>query len=216
MDGTVQRIEPGAIACGATEAIAEQREYRRLVEGGKTFHPVAIAIRDQSGIVGKPFDAVPAGPAPEVVQRLRQIPMIQAKPRFDAGCENGIDEPVVKCESWLIRRTATLRQNPRPGDGKTVGLNAELLHQGNIFGITVVVIASNVAGVMVGDAALQPVGVPDAEPAAVLARRALDLEGGGRHAPKKIAPQRRNRWKFRGAVTCQQHWFFSTPSSSIN
>ena len=60
-----------------------------------------------------------------------------------------------------------------------------------------VMIAGDVAGVVVGDLALLAVGVPDAGPAAVLARRALDLEARGRHAPDEIAPQSPKRWILR-------------------
>ena len=56
-----------------------------------------------------------------------------------------------------------------------------------------VVVAGDVAGVLVGDLALLAVGVPDTGPAAVFARRAFDLKARGRYAPDEIAPQRSDR-----------------------
>ena len=102
--------------------------------------------------------------------------MIQAEPRLDTGGEDRIDQAVIERQSEFVRRPPPLRQNPRPSDGKPIGLNAEPLHQPDVLQIAMVVVAGDVAGVVVGDLAFLAVGVPDAGAAAVFARRALDLK----------------------------------------
>ena len=85
--------QPGRVGA---EGVAKQREYRRLVEGGETLDAVAIAPRHQVGVLGEPIGDVSHGPAAAVLERLRQIPVIKAKPGFDFGGEQGVDQPVVE------------------------------------------------------------------------------------------------------------------------
>src|SRR5664280_29186 len=180
-------------ALAAAEAEAKQREDRRLVEGGEALDPVAVAGRYKGGVVGEPSDTVSCRPAAEIVERLRHVPVVEAPPRLDAGFEDRVEQAVVERQPRLIRCPASLRQHARPGDRKPVRLNAEPLHEADVLEIAMVVIAGDVAGVVVGDLALLAMRIPDTEPAAVFAHRALDLKTRGRHPPDEIAPQPRER-----------------------
>ena len=133
------------------ESKTEHGEDRRLVEGGETFDAIAIALRHQHGVIGKPCNAISRCPAAEVVKCLRQIPVIEAEPRLDTGGENRVDQPVVECQARLVWHAASLRKHARPGNRKTIGLYAKPLHQRDIFRITMIVIAGDVAGIVVGD-----------------------------------------------------------------
>lgn len=55
----------------AAHAVTEQREDRGLVESREALHPVAVAAREQGGVIGEPQRGVAVGPAAEVVERLR-------------------------------------------------------------------------------------------------------------------------------------------------
>ena len=88
----------------AAEAEAEQREHARLVEGRKALHPVAVAVRDHAGVVGEPLRAIAVSPAAVVLQRLRQVPVIEAKPRLDARGDDCIDQPVVERKPGFVDR----------------------------------------------------------------------------------------------------------------
>ena len=114
--------------------------------------------------------------------------MIEAQPRLDTGSEKRVNHPVVKCQSYLVRHAAPLREHARPSHGKTIGLYAQLLHQCDVVQITMIVIAGHVTGIVIGDRASLPVRVPYTGAAAVLAGRALDLKARGGYAPDKIAP----------------------------
>src|SRR5512143_3201031 len=84
VDRPMQGLGADLVPLARTEAVTEQREDRRLIEGGETLDPVTVAIGDQRGVVGKPADAIPRRPAAEIVERLRQVPVIEAEPRLDA------------------------------------------------------------------------------------------------------------------------------------
>src|ERR1700756_4913295 len=83
----------------AAKAVAEQREHARLVEGCEAFHPVAIAARDHACIIRESLRAIAVGPTALVLQCLRQVPVIEAKPRLDATADKRIDQPIVEGES---------------------------------------------------------------------------------------------------------------------
>jgi hypothetical protein len=78
------------------KAVAEQREHRRLVEGGETPDAVADAARDQARIVGEPAGRLTVEPPSPVLQGLRQVPVVEAEPGFYAGREQPVDQPVVE------------------------------------------------------------------------------------------------------------------------
>src|SRR6267143_592732 len=53
-------------------------------------------------------------PAALLLQRLRQVPMVEAEPRRDAVRDEPIDQAAVKVEPALLHRAAARRQNARP------------------------------------------------------------------------------------------------------
>ena len=91
------------------QAIAEQREQRGLVERGEPLDPIAIAPRGQRHIVGEPPRTIAIGPATAIIERLRQVPMIEADPRLDVGRQQRIDQTVVEGQARLIGRAAAGR-----------------------------------------------------------------------------------------------------------
>src|ERR1700751_2623751 len=63
------------------QSVAEQGEHRRLIERGKPLHPIAEMTRYHGDVIGEPQGAVAVDPAATVVEGLRQIPVIETKPR---------------------------------------------------------------------------------------------------------------------------------------
>ena len=113
--------------------------------------------------------------------------MIEADPRLDAGGQQRIDQAVVEGEARLICRAPAGRQNARPGDREAISPYPEVAHQRDVLREAMVMIARDVAGITVGDAAfLTAERVPDAGPAAVLADRPLDLIARGGNAPHEV------------------------------
>jgi len=190
MDRAQERVDSGARMRAAAKPVSEQREDRRLVKGRKALDAVAVAAGDEGRVVGEPAGRVPDGPATQILERLRQVPMIKAKPRLDAGGQQRIDQPIVERKSGLVDPPPPLRQQPRPGDREPVRLHTQRLHQRDILGIAVVMVAGLVAGVAIGDAASGTAGIPHARAAAVFARRALDLKARCGHPPNKSSGER--------------------------
>jgi hypothetical protein len=65
--------------------------------------------RYHGDVIGEPQGAVAANPPATIVKGLRQIPVVQTKPRFDLGAEQCIDQPVVEGEPGNIHGAATRR-----------------------------------------------------------------------------------------------------------
>ena len=64
--------------------VAEERRAPRLVERGPDPHPVAERVVHRGGVVGEPVGGVAVGPAARVLQRLRQVPVVERQPGRDA------------------------------------------------------------------------------------------------------------------------------------
>ena len=187
MNGTEQHRAIDDARRLAAEAVAEQGEHARLVEGREALHPVAIAARDHACVIREPLRAIAVGPAAVVLQGLRQVPVIKAKPWLDASGNQRIDQPVVESKPGFVDGAASLRQHPRPRHRKAVGVDPELLHQRYVFAVAVIVIAGDVAGIAARDLAGQPgICVPDARPPSVLVGGAFDLIAGGGNAPNEV------------------------------
>src|SRR5207237_956490 len=96
-------------------------------------------------------------------------------------------------------RAASLRQHPRPGDREAIGIEAEIAHQRHIVGIAMIVVARDVSGIIVADAAGRPqIDIPDAVGPTVAMRRAFDLEGRGGCAPDEAWTGGHKRWACTG------------------
>ena len=114
--------------------------------------------------------------------------------RFDAVGQKFVQKAVVEVEAFGVRRTGSFGKYPRPRDRKTIGLDAQLLYQANIFLVPVIVIVGAVRVAVIANLARR-VGerIPDRASPAVFIDGALDLIGGGGGAPDKAsgeAPQR--------------------------
>ena len=94
--------------------------------------------------------------------------MVETKPRFDVSGDQRVNQAIVEREpksfkpSWPPGMT-------RGHDTENRRADAEIVHQTDVFGIAVVMIAGDVSRITVGDAPrLAAIGVPDARAAAVL------------------------------------------------
>ena len=197
-------------------AVTEQGEDRWLVEGREAPHAIAVARGDQRSIVGEPSGDVAVEPSAPVLERLRQVPVIQAEPGFDAGRQQPVDQAIVEGEAGLVHRPASRRHDARPGDGEPVGLHADPAHQRNVLGEAMVVVAGDIAGIAIGDAAGNPaIAVPDAGAPPVGRGGAFDLIARGRNAPDEVASQasRTGDARYRSLEQCQRRLLHHRGSS---
>ncbi|MNC62770.1 hypothetical protein D3C75_1128270 [compost metagenome] len=95
---------------------------------------------------GKPdksIDGIPVLPAALLLQRLRQLPVIERAEGLNAAIEQRCDEFFVILYPFRIHFTAASRINARPGDGEAVGFDAQLLHQPDILLIALIAVAGH-------------------------------------------------------------------------
>ena len=164
--------------------VAEEGRDPRLVVGDPVGHAVAERAEDVPGVVREALDDVARRPTALVLERLRQVPVVERRERRDPALEQAVDERGVEVEPLPIRPAAPVGLDARPRDREAVALEPERLHQVEVLAPAVVVVAGGLAGVAVRDLPGQGrEAVPDRLAAAVRARRALDLERRGRGAP---------------------------------
>ncbi len=113
--------------------------------------------------------------------------MIERDERNNVCIQETIHQPAIEVHSLLIDLAAPGRQNPRPGNGKAVSLQPQLLHQADIFFPQAIMIVCHIPGIVVPDFSwgmCEP--VPGRFSLAVPVPGAFDLVGSGRRTPDKI------------------------------
>src|SRR5690606_32221836 len=124
--------------------------------------------------------------AARVLQFLGQVPVVEGGDGLDALVQQFVGEAPVEVEALLDGGAAPGGLDAGPGQGETVGAQAEFGHERDVLAPAVVVVGGDVAGVAVADpAGGAGVGVPDGRCAAVLRGGSLDLVGGRRGTPEE-------------------------------
>ena len=170
--------------------VAHERHDVRLVHGAPVRDAVAQPLRHERGVLAEAQGGVPLEPPPGILERLREVPVEERRHRLDACFEQAVDEPVVEREARLVDGAAARRLHAGPGHREAVAVGAQALHEGDVLGPAVVVVAGHGPVGAVEDATgLGREGVPDAGAAAVLVDGALDLVGGGARAEDEVRRQ---------------------------
>src|SRR5260370_31083720 len=80
-------------------------EREELVDREETLDPVAELPRNIAGIIGKRFGGVAGLPSALVLERLRQVPAVERRKRFDAGPEPRIHPAAAEIHAPPVRLT---------------------------------------------------------------------------------------------------------------
>ncbi len=101
-----------AAAAGRVQAepVAEPRDHPGLVLRDPGADPVAEAPDDGLHVLGEGADRVTGRPATAILERLRQVPVVEGRERLDPVREQLVDEAVVEVEPRRVRLAAS-----RPG-----------------------------------------------------------------------------------------------------
>src|SRR5207302_2613687 len=113
-----------------------------------------------------------------LLEGLREVPVVERDERHNARAKQTIYQMVVEVESSGAGAARALREDAWPGDGETVRLQPQVLHDGDVTAPAVVMIVGDIARVTVEHAARhmrKP--VPDRLATTVLAHRPFDLIG---------------------------------------
>jgi len=166
--------------------MAQFHERGALVEREEVPDPVAELFGHVAGIVRECLGGVADFPTAAILQRLRQVPVIERRERRDAVGDEVVEEPIVEVEALRIWRAGAVREYPRPRDREPIGSDGERLHRPHVVSISVVVIVGDVAVVVVVDLSRRMrERIPDRRATAILADGPFDLIGGGGGAPEK-------------------------------
>src|SRR6202034_1087057 len=96
---------------------------------------------------GEALRGVSRRPATGVLERLRQVPVVERRTRLDAPLEHRLDEAAVEVESGLVCGAPARRLDPRPSDREAQGAQPELHQQVKVALIAVIEVAGDVAAV---------------------------------------------------------------------
>jgi hypothetical protein len=161
-----------------SDGVAQVHHDPRFVDRDLEAHAVAEASGRHAGIVGKCVARIAVGPTPSLLKSLRKVPGVERGKWLNVGCPQCIHQLVVEVETRVIAETAAGGQDPRPGNGETVGLEAQAAHERDVRLPPVVVIAGDLSRLAVGDAPrLLREEVPDRLALSVGVPGTLDLIG---------------------------------------
>jgi hypothetical protein len=189
--GAEEVVEVAAARGVEARQVPHHREDAGLVEDRPLFHAVAEGPYAGLGVIGESRGGVPLGPAAAVLERLRQVPVVEGGEGADPGRQQRVDQPGVVVRALGIDRARSIREQAGPGDGEAIAVEVHLAQQRHVFGDPVVGIAGHVAGMAVPDPS-RGVGeaVPDGLALSVLPPGSLDLVGGGRSSPAEAVRKR--------------------------
>jgi hypothetical protein len=142
-------------------------------------HAVAERLDRECRVLGEAQGGVAIDPPAGILERLRQVPVVERRERADTPLEQAVDESAVERQPLLIRLAGAVGLDAGPGDREPVRLETEGRHQVEVGVEPVIVVVGDIAGVAVDDTARgMAEGVPDRRPAPVLLHGSLDLVRG--------------------------------------
>src|ERR1700687_1064646 len=114
---TRRKFDPDLLAVnhGLDPAVADIHDGEELIDREVALGAVAELPRDIAGIVGKRVGGIASMPAALVLQRLRQVPVIEGRKGFDAGFEKRIEKAVIEIEALWVRSAAAGGEGSRAG-----------------------------------------------------------------------------------------------------
>ena len=190
MSGLVQfgrrQLEAGRVDA---PSVTEIEETSGFVEREDVLDAVGQTLGDIAGVIRERLRGVAGLPAADaVLQRLRQVPMVQRGIGLDAVGQQFVDQAVVEIEAFGIGRAAFRREIPAAMRSKTdSALTPRSPDQADVFLVAMVMLVGAVAGGVVLDLARRVrESVPDRAAAAVFIDGALDLIGRGGGAPQEV------------------------------
>ena len=101
--------------------VSKLDESPELVDGKKMLYSIRKMFSNVTRIIAECLRGVSRLPTATVVlQRLRQIPVVEGGKRLDVVSEQFVDEEVVKVEAFRVRRAGALGKHTRPRDREAV------------------------------------------------------------------------------------------------
>ena len=174
----------GPSGCVHAVAVAEPGDHPGLVLGQPEADPIPEPAPHHLGVLAECIDGTPLGPPTRVLERNREIPVVERHERLDLVREQLVDHAVVEVETRLVHPSPAVGEDARPGDGETECRRPELADQGDVLAVAVIEVAGHRAVLAVPDLAGRGAeAIPDALAAPVEIPRTFDLVGRGSRSP---------------------------------
>ena len=117
-----------ALAAGSVlpESVPEPRDHPRLALRDPMPDAVAETVAHDVDVLGERFGRLTDGPAAALLERLREIPVVERHEGLDARREQLVDQPIVEVETCAVRPAASFREDTRPRDREAERVQPEL------------------------------------------------------------------------------------------
>ena len=168
--------------------LVEHDHHVLLVDGQPVLDLVAVLLEAHAAVADEVVDALTAGPAAVLLlQRLRQVEVVEGHDGRDAVSQAGVDHVVVVGDARGVDLAVTVGDDARPGDREAELVEARLGHEGDVLLVAVIVVGGHLP---VGVARDDRRHVLDREPLAVLVPGALALVRGAGPTPEEPLGER--------------------------
>jgi hypothetical protein len=167
--------------------IAQIGDTQRFVNRNPAVYNIAQFPKADFRIFLKSTDNGTVCPTPGIFQRLGQVPVVNRGAGGNAVFVQFFAEAAVIGYALFVHFSRSGGDDTRPGNGKTVAVKTEFRHERRILGITVVLIAGNLAAfTAIYRARLAGKSVPNALAASAFVTGAFNLITGSGGSPDKI------------------------------
>src|SRR2546423_15039207 len=158
-----------------------------LIQGDPPVDAVSQQSRDYLCIIRKSECSLSVEPATFLVQRQREIPMIQGHKGRNTSCQECIYQTIIKIQTAPVDSSLSLGKNARPRDGEAIRIQTEFGHQRYIFWHTVVMVGCHISVLSVMYLARNSCElIPDRQATPILRGCAFNLIGCSCRTPEKI------------------------------
>jgi len=114
--------------CHIIHSVTVLTHMPRLIDGGPDLHPISVHFQHQASIVLEKRNYLRIGPATQLLQLLRQFPVIDRHHRSDVVPQQFVDQVgiVLNAGCTDVVHIAT-GHNSWPGQGEAIGAHMQLL-----------------------------------------------------------------------------------------
>ena len=119
--------------CVRPHPIPLMSRLQRLVKRYPHRDLVTEFLREELCVLGEALRRLTAGPAAAILERLRELPVIDGRDGRDPSIAQPVDQRAVVVEAAPIDLAPPGRLNPRPGDREAIRTHAELAQQCEIL-----------------------------------------------------------------------------------
>ena len=162
----------------------ENGHHPRFIVGSNGGNPCPETPAYLARIVDKTVYCATRRPTTGLLQRLRQVPVVQRDVRRNATRQQASNEPVVEGHALLAPRPGARRLHAGPSDREAIGSQPQADQEVQVVVETVVVVAGHLASATIENGAgLATEHVPDGIATPAFARCALYLKGASGSTP---------------------------------